>query len=84
MIVDRAGIAWYSNFGEQALGRLDPKSGQVSEFPLPELKKGWPTGMLGLRADRDNDMWIGMMYQGAMAKFDPKTDKFRSGACRRR
>ena len=42
---------------------------------MPELKKGWPTGMLGLRADKDGNIWLGMMYQGAMAKFDPKAEK---------
>jgi streptogramin lyase len=76
VIVDADGIAWYSNFGEQTFGKLDPKTGKVTEWPVPELKKGWPTGMLGLRADRDGNMWLGMMYQGAIAKFDPKTEKF--------
>jgi streptogramin lyase len=27
VIVDADGIAWYSSFGEQNLGRLDPKTG---------------------------------------------------------
>jgi virginiamycin B lyase len=76
VIVDRQGTAWYSNFGEQTFGKLDPKTGKVSEFQVPELKKGWPTGMLGLRTDKDSNMWIGMMYQGAIAKFDPKAEKF--------
>jgi streptogramin lyase len=76
VIVDKDGIAWYSNFGEQSFGKLDPKTGKHTEWPVAELKKGWPTGMLGLRADRDGNMWLGMMYQGAMLKFDPKTEKF--------
>jgi streptogramin lyase len=76
VIVDSKGNAWYSNFGEQTFGKLDPKSGQVTEYAVPELKKGWPTGMLGLRADKQDNMWLGMMYQGAIAKFDTKTDKF--------
>jgi streptogramin lyase len=76
VIVDKDGIAWYSNFGEQTFGKVDPKTGKHTEYPVAELKKGWPTGMLGLRADKDGNMWLGMMYQGAMAKFDPKTEKF--------
>jgi len=76
VIVDKNGTAWYSNFGEQTFGKLDPKTGKVTEYPVDELKKGWPTGMLGLRPDKDGNMWLGMMYQGAMAKFDPKTEKF--------
>jgi virginiamycin B lyase len=75
-VIVNQGAAWYSNFGEQTFGKLDPKTGKVTEFQVPELKKGWPTGMLGLRADKDSNMWIGMMYQGAIAKFDPKAEKF--------
>jgi streptogramin lyase len=75
-VIVNQGLVWYSNFGEQTFGRLDPKTGKVAEFQVPELKKGWPTGMLGLRTDKDNNMWIGMMYQGAIAKFDPKAEKF--------
>jgi virginiamycin B lyase len=78
VIVDRNGNPWYSNFGELIFGRLDPKTGKVTEYPLPELKKGWPTGMLSLRADKDDNLWLGMMYQGAIAKFDPKAEKFQT------
>jgi streptogramin lyase len=73
VIVDKAGYAWYTNFGEANIGRLDPKSGQVTEYPLPELKPGWPQGSLGLHADKDGSLWIGMMYQGAIGRLDPKT-----------
>ena len=75
VIVDNAGIAWYSSFGEPFLGRLDPKTGKVTEFPLPELKRDFPTGSLGLRTDPAGNLWLGMMYQGGIAKFDPKTEK---------
>jgi virginiamycin B lyase len=75
VIVDKDGNAWYTNFGEQNIGRLDPKSGKVTEYALPELKKGWPQGSLGLRADKDGHLWFGMMYQGAIGRFDPKTEK---------
>src|SRR5215475_5143832 len=75
VIVDNNGIAWYSSFGEPFLGRLDPKTGKVTEFPLPELKRDFPTGSLGLRTDPAGNLWLGMMYQGGIAKFDPKTEK---------
>ncbi len=73
VIVDKAGYAWYTNFGEENIGRLDPKTGRVTEYPLPELKPGWPQGSLGLHADKDGNLWIGMMYQGAIGRLDPKT-----------
>ncbi len=75
VIVDKEGIAWYSNFGEQNMGKLDPKTGKVTEYPLPEPKKGSPTGSLSIRFDKDENLWLGMMYQGAIAKFDRKTEK---------
>ncbi len=73
VVVDADGKAWYSSFGEQYIGMLDPKTGKVTEYPVPELKKGWPTGLLSLRDDRDGNLWAGLMYQGAIAKFDKKT-----------
>jgi virginiamycin B lyase len=76
VIVTADGSVWFSNFGETALGRLDAKTGKVTEYPLPELKKGYPTGSLSIRADADGNPWLGMMSQGAVAKFDRKTETF--------
>src|SRR5439155_19683794 len=76
VIVDAQGTAWYSSFGEQYLGRLDPRSGKVTEFAIPLAKPGFPTGMLGLRSDRDGNLWLGNMYQAQIVKFDRKTQKF--------
>src|SRR3954463_2625760 len=76
VVVDDKGIAWYSSFGEQYLGRLDPKTGRVQEFAIPQAKPGFPTGVLGLRADRAGNLWLGNMYQAQILKFDRKTQKF--------
>jgi streptogramin lyase len=77
VIVDRRGTVWYSSFGEQNLGRLDPKTGAVTEFAIPEHKPGFPTGLLGLRSDQDGNLWFGNMYQATIAKFDPRAETFR-------
>jgi virginiamycin B lyase len=76
VIVDADGLVWYSSFGEQNLGRLDPKSGKVTEYPIPEHKPGFPTGGLGLRADKDANLWLGNMYQATIIKFDRKAESF--------
>jgi virginiamycin B lyase len=76
VIVDADGIAWYSSFGEQYLGRLDPKTGEVKEYAVPAHKPGYPTGFLGLRSDRDGNLWLGNMYQATIVKFDRKTENF--------
>ena len=84
VIVDKDGIAWYSNFGEQNLGRLDPKTGKVTEFPVPEHKPGFPTGFLALRADRDGNLWLGNMYQATHRQVRPQDREVHAtGRCRR-
>ena len=77
VIVDDRGMVWFSSFGEQNLGRLDPRTGKVSEFAIPEHKPGFPTGLLGLRSDPQGNLWFGNMYQATIAKFDPRTETFK-------
>ena len=78
VIVDSHGIAWYASFGEQILGKLDPNTGKVTDYELPLLKPTMPTGSLAARFDEDENIWLGMQFQGAVAKFDRKTEKFRT------
>jgi streptogramin lyase len=76
VIVDKDEIVWFSSFGEQNLGRLDPKTGNVTEFAYPKHRQEAPTGSLGLRADAAGNLWLGNMYQAAIVKFDPLAKKF--------
>jgi len=76
VILDADGTVWYSNFGEQAIGKLDPKTGKVTELAIPEQKHGWPTGELDLESDPAGNLWFGMMYQAGLAKLDRKTGSF--------
>ncbi len=76
VILDRDGNVWYSSFGEQAVGKMDPKTGKITEYSIPIQKPGWPTGELGLETDHDGNLWFGMTFQAAIAKFDRKTEKF--------
>ncbi len=62
---DAAGHVWYSNFVENDLGELDPKTGETRDYPIPVLKPGSPTGSLDLEADADGNLWLAMMFQGA-------------------
>ncbi len=78
VIVDSHGIAWYASFGEQILGKLDPNTGKVTDYELPLLKPTMPTGSLAARFDEDENIWLGMQFQGAVAKFDRKTEKFQT------
>jgi virginiamycin B lyase len=73
--VDRDGV-WYSDFSEQFLGRLDPATGGVTEYPIPELKPGFPTGALDMEIDHAGNLWLAMMFQTGLAKFDRQQQTF--------
>ena len=75
VMVDAEGTVWYSSFGEQELGRLDPKTGKVTIIALPTLKPGAPTGSLNLELDHDGNPWLAMMYQPGVVKYDKKAEK---------
>jgi streptogramin lyase len=76
VMLDREGTVWYSDFGQMFLGKMDPKTGKVTQYPIPENKKGFPVGTLNLEFDKDDNPWVGVMYQSAIAKFDKKTETF--------
>ncbi len=78
VILDAEGTVWFSDFGEQILGKLNAKTGKVTEIPMPVLKPGAATGSLGLQSDREGNLWLGMMFQGGPAKYDRKTGKFQT------
>lgn len=69
------GMVWFTDFGSQFVGRLDPKTGKVTEYPVPKLKPNYPEGLMDIRFDREGNAWMGMMAQGGIAKFDKQTQK---------
>ena len=75
VVLDDAGNAWYTDFGHQFLGKLDPKTGKVTEYNVPMNKPDYPPGMLDIHI-KDGSVWVGMMLQAGIAKFDMKTEKF--------
>ena len=77
-MLDREGTVWYSDFGQMFLGKMDAKTGKVTQYPIPETKKGFPVGTLNLEFDKNDNPWIGVMYQSAIAKFDKKTETFQT------
>jgi virginiamycin B lyase len=78
VIADKQGMLWYSNFTENFLGRLDPRSGAHAEFAYPENKPGWPQGALSVEPDRAGNLWLSTMFQTGLIRFDVKKQTFRS------
>src|ERR1700686_1825494 len=59
VVLDRAGNVWYTDFGQMFLGKMDPKTGKVTQYPIPGAKPGWPEGTLDLELDKDDNPWVG-------------------------
>ena len=77
LVLAKDGMIWYDDSGWQYLGKLNPKTGSVTEYPVPTFNPENPVGMLDLQADKDGNLWPAMMDQGKLVKFDTKTLKFK-------
>jgi virginiamycin B lyase len=73
VVLDADGHAWYTDFGNQFVGELDPKTGKVTDHAIPLLRAEQPKGSLDIEADPDGNFWVGLSYQGGAIKIDRKT-----------
>jgi virginiamycin B lyase len=77
VVVDRWGRVWFSDFGGQILGELDPRTGKVTEYPVPVSRPKEPKGDLDLEFDQQGNLWMATMNQGGIAEFNYQTHKFK-------
>lgn len=74
--VDAQGNVWYSDFNSQFIGKLDPKTGKVVEYPVPLSRTGTVAqGGLQIAFDREGRVYYGNMSQMQIVRLDPKTGK---------
>lgn len=65
----RDGSLWYTGQMANVLGRVDPKIGEVKEFPLRTAH----SGPHGLHEDDDGNVWYTGNTGSLIGKLDPKT-----------
>jgi virginiamycin B lyase len=73
ILVDREGKVWYSDFGEMFIGKFDPKTLKLVEYPIRKFKDKAPTGLLSINFDNAGKIWFDTMYQGSLGRLDPGT-----------
>ena len=73
ILVDKEGNVWYTDFGEMFIGKFDPKTLKLTEFPIKKFKDKAPTGLLSIEFDHAGKIWFDTMYQGSLGCLDPKT-----------
>ncbi len=65
------GGAWYTGYGANVLGRVDPSSGLVKEFSLPTAD----SGPHGLTIDPQGHVWYTGNRAALIGRLDPTTGK---------
>jgi streptogramin lyase len=75
VLVDKEGKVWYTDFGEMFIGKFDPKTLKLVEYPIKKFKEKAPTGLLSIEFDHEGKIWFDTMYQGSLGSLDPKTGK---------
>lgn len=81
MDVDSKGTPWYGDQTRMFIGKLEPKTGVFTEYPLPPLPPSRVGGISDTHVDLDDNLWFpvttpgGRSHFGSPAKFDPKTEK---------
>jgi virginiamycin B lyase len=75
-VFDAQGNVWYSDFNSQFLGKLDPATGKVVEYAVPQNRVGQiAQGGLQIDIDREGRIYYGNMSQMQIVRLDPKTSK---------
>ncbi|MEA2990572.1 MAG: virginiamycin lyase [Alphaproteobacteria bacterium] len=69
------GMIWWSGQFANRLGRLDPKTGEMKEFPIPV--RGGPHGLIN---DKDGNIWYAGNWGGHIGRLDPKTGEWKQFA----
>ena len=60
---------WFDEFGTNKIGTIDPKSGELKEYPLPNER----TRPRRIAVTSDDQVWFGDYTRGMLGKLDPKT-----------
>jgi virginiamycin B lyase len=66
------GSLWWSGQFANRLGRLDPKTGEMKEYPIPI--NGGPHGLIN---DKDGNIWYAGNWGGHIGELDVKTGEYK-------
>lgn len=73
---DSKGNIWYTSHRTPYVGMLDPRSGIVKEYRVPEVPGAFP-GTYKVAADRSDIVWLSENWAQRLARLDPATGRFR-------
>lgn len=81
MTIDSTGTPWFPDQSRMFIGKLDPRTGAATEYPLPPLPPGRVGGVADMQVDLDDNVWFAMTvperasHFGFPTMFDPDTQE---------
>lgn len=73
-IVDAQGMVWYSGNRNGTIGKLDPRTGALTRYPIPDTTVRDPHTMV---FDKQGNIWFTAQQSNAIGHFNVRTGKFR-------
>ena len=73
-LVDAHGYVWYTGNRNGTIGRIDPKSGEITRFRIPDTTVKDPHTMV---FDKSGNVWFTAQQSNAVGFLDVATGKFR-------
>ena len=73
LIVDKAGFVWYAGNRNAHIGKLNPNSGEIKQYPMPEAIKDPHT----LIFDNEENIWFTAQHSNVIGHLNTKTGDVR-------
>jgi virginiamycin B lyase len=73
---DSKGNIWYTPHRSPYIGKLDPRTGEVKEYRVPDTPGALP-GTHRVWVDKDDIVWLSENWAHNLTRFDPKTEQFK-------
>ena len=70
----RGGYVWYTDWRANFLGRVDIKTGEIKEYPIP-ARENRPPGLQYIQWDPQGNLLAGQIWSGRGVRFDVKNEK---------
>ena len=72
---DSQGNIWYTPHRSPYIGKLDPRTGVVKEYRVPDTPGALP-GTHRVWVDKNDIVWMSENWAHNLTRFDPKTERF--------
>lgn len=70
---DSEGNIWYASHSTQYVGKLNPRTGIVTEYRVPPATTGALPGTHRVEIDKNGIVWFSQPWSGTLARLDPRT-----------